>query len=147
VSNRELARDRMSFFLADRRWRLAIAQLLLAPLILVSGVMVGLELFGYPVERTFRLRSRGDTLGAQAQSDLRLWINGQEAGPAHSLHVEVRKGVSAAFSHWHHLVIFSLPPGVANSAETQVAVNFSLRPRSGLAFFSAAATLALMLWF
>ena len=76
--------------------------------------------------------ARSDTPDAPFQSDLRLWVNGRELEPPHAIHADIRSGATTGFSYWDGHVIFSLPPGVANTAETSVMVRYSILPRRGI---------------
>ena len=78
------------------------------------------------------LETRSDTPDAPFQSDLRLWVNGRELEPPHAIHADIRRGATTGFSYWVGHVIFSLPPGVANTAETSVIVRYSILPRRGI---------------
>jgi len=51
--------------------------------------------------------SGGDSESAKGQSILRLFENGVEIGPAHSLHDDIRNIGKGRFSHWGSTVIFS----------------------------------------
>jgi hypothetical protein len=62
------------------------------------------------------------------QSDLRLWIDGHEMGPPHTLHETIRDGGMAGFSHWDSHVFFSLPPSVRNAPETIATLGYRVRP-------------------
>ncbi len=92
----------------------------------------------------FVLRSRGDSVTEPSQSDLKLWIDGHELGPAHALHDDIRKGNPSAFSPWGDYVIFSLPAGVENSPATRARVVYSLRPPAGIA--GALAVTTILFW-
>ena len=69
----------------------------------------------------------GDTPDAPSRSNLRLWINGQPAGPAHALHAEIRNQGGGRYSHWGNVLLFSLPPDTINEAGTTAVVEYSLR--------------------
>lgn len=77
------------------------------------------------------LDARGDTLGHSEQSNLRLWIDGREMGPPHTIHETIRAGGTAGFSHWYSNLIFPLPAGVENAAGTRALVRYSLYPPRG----------------
>lgn len=49
----------------------------------------------------------GDTLQADKQSRLRLFEDGRELGPAHTLHAEIRSLGGGRFSHWGTDLVFS----------------------------------------
>ena len=51
--------------------------------------------------------SGGDSESAKEQSILRLFENGVEIGPAHSVHDDIRNTGKGRFSHWGTTVIFS----------------------------------------
>jgi pectate lyase len=51
--------------------------------------------------------SGGDSESAKTQSILRLFENGVEIGPAHSVHDDIRNVGKGKFSHWGSTVIFS----------------------------------------
>ena len=69
----------------------------------------------------------GDTLDDPYRSNLRLWINGQPAGPAHTIHEEIRKQGGGRYSHWGDTLLFSLPADTTNETSTTVAVEYSPR--------------------
>jgi hypothetical protein len=77
------------------------------------------------------LEPRSDSADNPLRSDLRLWIDDHEMGPAHALHEEIRKGDSAAFNHWGGYVKFSLPAGIENTSSTRATVRYSLRLPAG----------------
>ncbi|WP_214225524.1 pectate lyase [Pedobacter sp. B4-66] len=59
---------------------------------------------------SYKLReeiSNGDSNSAPTQSILRLYENGVEIGPAHSIHDDIRNVGKGRFSHWGSTVIFS----------------------------------------
>jgi hypothetical protein len=97
-------------------------------------------------EQAFRccLEARSDNNGQPFRSDLRLWINDQEMGPAHSLHANIRRGESTAFSHWDSYVLFSLPGGVQNTLAVHAKISYTLRPRGSST--SLVLVLASTLW-
>ena len=96
----------------------------------LSGRSVGLAIRG---EHSFKccVGLRSDNNQHPFQSDLRLWINEYEMGPAHTLHDTIRKAESAGFSNWAEYVIFALPPGVQNDSTAKATVRYSLRPLWG----------------
>jgi hypothetical protein len=49
----------------------------------------------------------GDSLGNSSQSKLRLFENGREIGPGHSLHTDIRAIGQGRFSHWGNAIYFS----------------------------------------
>jgi hypothetical protein len=73
------------------------------------------------------LSTSGDSPSDPVRSNLKLWINGQSAGPAHTIHQEIRERGSGRYSHWGDLVLFSLPAGTPNEASTTVLVEYSPR--------------------
>ncbi|MGZ5985723.1 MAG: hypothetical protein ACXWK7_12355, partial [Caulobacteraceae bacterium] len=76
-------------------------------------------------------------------SKLRLWINGVEAGPPHTLHETIRHG-GPGFSHWRNQVLFALPDRVQNSSAAEVVIRYPYWFRIRTAAIPAA-TLALAL--
>jgi hypothetical protein len=66
------------------------------------------------------------------RSSLRLWINGQPADPAHMPLQALREG-APGYSHWGDSVLFVLPPGVPNSAQTVVRAEYPVRTPPGRA--------------
>ncbi len=58
-----------------------------------------------------------------AASRLRLWINGVEVDPPHTLHETIRHG-GGGFSHWGKQVLFALPDRVQNDSATEVMVRY-----------------------
>jgi hypothetical protein len=78
------------------------------------------------------LGSSGDDNSHPQRSDLKLWVNGHPMGPPHSQHEDIRNRIDAGFSHWGAKVIFSLPPAADNSENTEIKINYSLRPYSWL---------------
>jgi hypothetical protein len=77
------------------------------------------------------LDSRGDNNEHPSRSQLQLWIDGVEIGPPHALHTDLRVGTIGAYSHWANYIVFSLPPGIANSSATEARVFYEWRPREG----------------
>lgn len=59
----------------------------------------------YYLARSFR--TSGDTSGNSTQSQLRLFENNIELGPAHTLHDTIRQQGRGAFSHWYDSLYFS----------------------------------------
>jgi hypothetical protein len=94
------------------------------------------------------LEVRSDNAERLVQSDLQLWINGQEMGPPHELHDTIRKGSTTAYSHWGGDVIFALPDGIGNAATTTAVLRYSVRPTRVTVWFlvGAAASLWLLLY-
>ncbi len=161
-----------------RQKALSFARRLLWPLTLLAIAAVILELGVWPREETYRgpfpenvpgtqavyislagyfpfhccLGARSDTNDNPIQSDLRLWVDGREIGPPHSLHADIRSGATTGFSHWNShwngYVIFSLPRGVANTPATSVTIRYSVRPWWSVTVFlvSASAFLWLLLY-
>jgi hypothetical protein len=70
--------------------------------------------------------ARGDDAGA---TDLRLWVNGEEWGPGHAAHTEIRGGNTRAFSHWNGSVYLWLPAEIANSNGLDLRVTYSVHLR------------------
>ncbi len=72
----------------------------------------------------------GDSTGeAVRSSKLRLRIGGLEIWPAHIDPALIREGKSAGYSHRGSDLVFSLPPGMKNDAETVVTLWYKIRPR------------------
>jgi hypothetical protein len=76
------------------------------------------------------LNSGGDDNEQPLGSQLRLWINGVEMGPAHAPHPEIREGHTTAFSHVSNYIVFSMPAGVENTNTTEATVSYKWRPRA-----------------
>ena len=74
----------------------------------LSGRSVGFAIYG---EHAFKccVGIRPDIKEHPSQSDLRLWINEHEMGPAHVPHELIRNGETTGFSNWAGYVIFPLP--------------------------------------
>lgn len=79
----------------SRRWRL------LAPFFNETGHAWEFDLSG-PSQP-----GCADAVGEWTRSRLRLYENGIALGPAHSLHVRIRRRGLGAFSHWENRLIFS----------------------------------------
>ena len=161
---------------ASRGWVrpavVASARILFLPFLLAAIVAVVLEFGFWTQEETFQgpfatetagsrsvivpvqvkmpfgccLRFVSDNVANPFQSDLKLWINGREMGPAHAMHEDIRRGNTTAFSFWGGVLLFALPPDVANSAGARATIRFSWRPpdRSAAALVFASAMLALI---
>jgi hypothetical protein len=71
--------------------------------------------------------SSGDTPTDPYRSNLKLWINGQPAGPAHTIHEEIRKQGAGRYSHWGDALLFSLPADSENGPGTTAVVEYSPR--------------------
>ncbi len=71
---------------------------------------------------------RSDNPNRPFQSDLKLWINGEEMGPPHSIHADIREGNTRAYSHWSGYVQLALPDGLQNDTRVQARMSYSLRP-------------------
>jgi hypothetical protein len=67
----------------------------------------------------------GDTPNDPRRSNLRLWVNGQPAGPAHTTHDDIRKHGGGRYSHWGDVLLFSLPAGTTNEPSTVAVVEYS----------------------
>ena len=108
----------------------------------LSGRSVGFAIQG---QGTFKccIGPRSDVSEYPSQSDLRLWINDSEIGPAHAQHDLIRHGKTTGFSNWSGQVVFALPPAVRNDAATKVTVRYSLKPLPGSAFLCVFAALFL----
>jgi hypothetical protein len=93
----------------------------------LSGHSVGFAIRG---EHAFTccIGLRSDNNEHPSQSDLRLWINEHEMGPAHTSHDTIRKDETAGFSNWADYVVFALPPGVQNDSTARATVRYALRP-------------------
>jgi hypothetical protein len=126
---------------------------------LAAIVAVGLELGVWTQEQTFQGPFAAETPGSKSvvvpvkteipfkcclqfasddvvdpfRSDLKLWVNGREMGPAHALHADIRRGSTTAFSFWGGALLFALPPDVENDASARATIRFSLRPPDGSA--------------
>ncbi|HVY88308.1 MAG TPA: hypothetical protein VG942_05530 [Hyphomonadaceae bacterium] len=61
-------------------------------------------------------------------SDLQFWINNTPLPQPHSLHDQLRKGVTG-YSHWDDTVLFALPPDTLNSETTVARADYPLTPR------------------
>lgn len=59
--------------------------------------------FAYAIETPLK----GDSMSSQHRSNLKLFENGKELGPSHSLHDYIRGTGLGAYSHWRKHVIFS----------------------------------------
>ncbi len=78
-----------------------------------------------PVGIKGRLGALFNAVGDDAgNSDLRLWVNGEEWGPAHAAHATIRLGNTRAFSHWNGNVHVSLS---ANDHSTELRASYSVR--------------------
>lgn len=150
----------------------ASGRILLLLLLLAAIVAVVLELGVWTQEETFRgpfaaetpgslsvvylvkseipfkccLQLASDNAAYPFQSDLKLWINGREMGPAHAPHEDIRRGGTTAFSFWDGILLFALPPDVENNAGVRATIRFSLRPphSSAAALAFAGAMLSLI---
>lgn len=71
------------------------------------------------------LSMSGDTPDNPYRSNLRLWINGHLAGPAHTIHEDIRRLGGGRYSHWNSVLLFSLPADAENDASTTAVVEFS----------------------
>jgi hypothetical protein len=91
---RELPRPRLEA-IESGRWRL------LPPFFHEAGHAWEFDLSGQPVP------GPADEVGEWTRSHLRLFENGIALGPAHCLHVRIRRKGSGAFSHWQDRLIFS----------------------------------------
>jgi hypothetical protein len=137
----------------------ASGRILFLPFLLAAIVAVVLELGLWTQEETFQgpfatetpgslsvivpvkaeipfkccLRLVSDNVAHPFQSDLKLWINGREMGPAHALHADIRHGSTTAFSFWNGVLLFALPPDVENNAGARATIRFSWRPLDGSA--------------
>lgn len=78
-----------------------------------------------PLPRLFS--TSGDIPSDPYRSNLRLQINGQPAGPPHTIHEEIRREGGGRYSHWGDAVLFSLPEGTVNGPETIAVVEYSPR--------------------
>ena len=74
------------------------------------------------------LSTGGDSSGNPNRSSLSLTLNGVPFGPAHSRHDKIRNDATAAgaYSHWHDLVIFSLPRAFSNSREVELLAEYPI---------------------
>jgi hypothetical protein len=70
---------------------------------------------------------QGDDMYHPYRSSLRVGINGQEIGPAHTPHSTIMEGKTAGFSHWGRSVLFSLPEGMQNTSGTVVTIFFKMQ--------------------
>jgi hypothetical protein len=101
------------------------------------GAALGRNSVGFPVTGDSRVKccllAKSDVNENTFQSDLKLWINGQPMGPAHfSAHDGIRDGGTSAYSHWNGYLIFALPAGVPNTAETYATIQYRLTPLPGV---------------
>ena len=136
----------------------ASARILFLPFLLAAIVAVVLELGLWTQDETFQgpfatetpgslsvivpvkaeipfkccLRLVSDNVAHPFQSDLKLWINGREMGPAHAMHAAIRQGSTTAFSFWNGVLVFALPPD-ENNAGARATIRFSWRPLDGSA--------------
>jgi hypothetical protein len=78
----------------------------------------------------------GDTSSDPYRSNLKLWINGQSVGPAHTIHREIREQGSGRYSHWGDIVLFSLPAGITNGPDTTAVVKYSPGLRTSIYRFA-----------
>ncbi len=85
------------------------------------------------------LIASGDTPDEPFRSNLRLWINGQPTGPAHTIHEDIRKQGGGRYSHWGDRLLFSLPDGAPNGPETTAVVTYSPRIQRSLYGYSCLA--------
>jgi hypothetical protein len=69
----------------------------------------------------------GDTPDHPRRSNLSLRINGRPAGPAHTIHEEIRKHGGGRYSHWGDVLLFSLPTDTTNGPSTTATVEYSPR--------------------
>jgi hypothetical protein len=92
--SRDLPRPRLEA-IGDGRWRL------LAPFFHESG-----HAWEFDLSSQTQL-GEADEVGDWARSRLRLHENGIALGPAHCLHVRIRRMGLGAFSHWQNRLIFS----------------------------------------
>lgn len=67
--------------------------------------------FLVPVPGTGHWAGHGDSLNAQSASNLHLFENGQELGPAHSMHADIRTLGHGRFSHWSNSIYLSSSDG------------------------------------
>jgi pectate lyase len=61
--------------------------------------------YAYYVSQNFG--TTGDSNATPTVSTLRIYENGQELGPAHSLHADIRQQGDGRFSHWGNTLYFS----------------------------------------
>jgi cephalosporin hydroxylase len=54
---------------------------------------------------------KGDTLDAPSSSSVRLFEDGSELGPGHSMHATIEDLGGGAFSHWDEMLVFSTSDG------------------------------------
>jgi hypothetical protein len=156
-------------------WIGTFCNLLFVPLAIAAVVALGLETRMWKQERVFSgpfmsepavgspalvlpigneqpfkccLEARSDNNQRPLRSDLKLWINGQEMGPAHSLHENIRRGETTEFSHWDSHVLFSLPRGVQNTSAAHARIAYSLRPigNTSIILVSVSTLLGLLLY-
>lgn len=62
---------------------------------------------GFAYKIGYHLPEVGDSDAQPAISTLRLFENGVELGPAHSVHTDIRRYGQGQFSHWGDVLIFS----------------------------------------
>jgi hypothetical protein len=87
----------------------------------------------------------GNSPDKPSRSFLQVRVNGRDIGPPHRHHGMLADGATGGFNHWGSLVLFALPPGVQNSAETKVTFHYPVRPRPWVTLALAVCT-ALFGW-
>jgi hypothetical protein len=80
----------------------------------------------------------GDTPDDPHRSNLRLWINGRPAGPAHTIHDDIRNHGGGRYSHWDDVLLFSLPAEITNGPGTIAVVEYSPAIRTSIYGFGCA---------
>lgn len=67
-----------------------------------------------------------DVNGAATRSTLQLYVNGFEAGPAHTDHASIGEKGGGGFSHWGDGLVFSIPAEVGAAPITRLDVRWPL---------------------
>jgi len=57
--------------------------------------------------KAYGINGSGDSVGRDSVSTMRLYENGKEIGPGHSLHANIRSVGKGLFSHWGTALYFS----------------------------------------
>ena len=74
----------------------------------ISISLIGLKSdSGFAYKVGYNLPQMGDSNSKPTASTLRLFENGVELGPAHSVHQDIRVFGLGEFSHWGNMLIFS----------------------------------------
>jgi hypothetical protein len=153
---------RQFFRIAANLLLAALIALWISALVLQTGVMrrsetmtgpfavenvPGSQIKIFPLRRIFVVRGFVRAVSdAESRSSLRLWINGQQVGPPHTEYAALKDG-APGYQHWGNSVLFVLPPGVPNSAQTVVRAEYPVQTPPGRAtlIFLAAGVLTQLL--